>query len=300
MNVLLTGGSGFIGSHVLSKLMDSSHNILSFSKNTTFLGKNLFQIDARLSDYKNIESDILNFDPDVLLHLAWEGIPDFSSKTSYKNLINSIDFIDFIINNTKCSKFIITGSCFEYGKRNGECKESDKIEVNSYFTWAKTSLYNYLKMRTDEKGKVLNWFRLFYVYGTGQRAESLIPTLVNSIIQKKTPSVNFPLNRNDFVEVSDVAKVLIQSIDKDLLSGIYNLGSGKTISVSEICYEVEKQILNDDYISNKVLKKGRKEQNVNFWSSMEKINDSFQTLRFMSLQKGIKKYIETLNLKDFS
>ena len=248
MKVLLTGGSGFIGSHVLSNLVSSSHSVLNFPKNNKFKGKDLFQIDARLSDYKRFESDIINFDPDVLVHLAWGGIPDFSSKTSCENLFNSIDFIDFVINNTKCSKFIISGSCFEYGRKNGVCKESDRIETDSYFTWAKTSLYNYLKMRIDEKGRFLNWFRLFYVYGEGQRAESLIPTLVSSISQKKIPPLNFPLNRNDFIEVSDVANVLIQSIDLDLESGIYNLGSGKTVSVSEICYEVEKQILNDDYI----------------------------------------------------
>ena len=53
-------------------------------------------------------------------------------------------------------------------------------------------------------------------------------------------------------------------------------------------------------IYKKVLDNGFKEQNVNFWSSMEKINNNFQTLRFMSLKKGIQKYIETLNLKDFS
>ena len=84
MKVLLTGGSGFIGSHVLSNLVSSSHSVLNFPKNNKFKGKDLFQIDARLSDYKRFESDIINFDPDVLVHLAWEEYLIFHRKLHVK------------------------------------------------------------------------------------------------------------------------------------------------------------------------------------------------------------------------
>ena len=225
-----------------------------------------------------MKAGLKSFNPDVVIHLAWQGIPDYSESISRVNLNNSIDLLNFILSNSNCKKIIVSGSCWEYGKKKGACKESDPVQINSYFTWAKYSLYQYLSIKCAEKDVSINWFRIFYVYGSAQREDALIPTLIKSIGAKNTPKINTPMNKNDFIYVGDVARAFTRAIETDIPSGVYNLGSGYATSVYDICRMVEKQLLESETISNQVLENGQPEEAVNFWADMGKINNFFNNM----------------------
>ena len=278
MNVLSTGSSGFIGRHVLKLLMQSEHNIASITRSQTTADGRLTIIEGDLNSFSDIKEKVIDFKPDVIVHLAWQGIPEFSEKMCQNNLTMAINFFDRILDSTKCKKVIISGSCFEYGKKRGACKESDPVNIESYFTWAKNSLNQYLQIKCAERKITLNWFRIFYVYGPGQRAGSLIPTLIKSIAAQEIPNIKTPLNKNDFAYVGDVADAIAKAVDTDLPSGVYNLGSGTSTSVYDICRIVEKQLLGTETISNQVLENGQKEEAVNFWADMGKINIFFNNM----------------------
>jgi len=294
MNILLTGGSGFIGNHILTKLKSSSHKVLAISRNRNLSAENIFSHNGELSHIELLKFEIENFNPEIVIHLAWEGIPDFSAEMCKKNLISSIRFFRWISDNTNIKKIIVSGSCFEYGKIKGECKESDQLNVNSYFTWAKHSLNMYLSLMCTKQDVTINWFRLFYVYGIGQRKGSLIPTLIKSIGAKEIPKIKMPMNKNDFVYVEDVADTIAKAVETDLPSGVYNLGSGFTTSVYDICRIVEKQLLGSETISKHVLKNGQPEETVNFWANMEKIEYELNMTCNTSMEEGIRQYIKTI------
>lgn len=295
-NVLITGASGFIGSHLIDNKFLNTHNIAVFSRKK-ILKKNKIQlIEGDMADIDKSINKIKIFNPCVIVHLAWQGIPDFSIDMCNLNLNNSISFFNKIIENTDCKKIIISGSCFEYGQKKGECKESDPININSYFAWAKHSLSNYLFVKCAEKDITLNWFRIFYAYGPLQREESLIPTLIKKIASNKLPNINTPLNKNDFIYVKDVASIISEAIDKDLLSGLYNLGSGVSSAVYEICEIVEKYFKNSDDISGQVLKNNHNLETVNFWANMDKLKSVLDFSSFTDLNTGIKKQINSMEL----
>ena len=213
MRVLITGASGFIGTSVLHKLMKDSenHKILSLSRKASSIEKvqkkNLECESFDFSNLKLYQNRIKDFQPEVLIHLAWEGIPDFSLEMSLKNLTNSINLFRFVLSLDSCKKVIVSGSCFELDKLYGECLESEVGKPRDYFTWAKHSLNQYLSVKCIDEDVIFNWFRIFYLYGPGQREESLIPTLIKSINKSEIPKINTPKNINDFVYVEDVAKV---------------------------------------------------------------------------------------------
>ena len=213
-----------------------------------------------------------------------------------KNLNDSINFFDWALENTKCKKVIVSSSCFEYGKKHGVCKESDPVNIDSYFTWAKHSLYQYSSVKCTEKDVTLNWFRIFYVYGPGQREGSLIPTLIKSIGAKETPRINTPLNKNDFVYVENVAKAFAKAVDINLTSGVYNLGSGKATSVYDICRIVENQLLNTETISKEVKANGRQSETVNFWADMTKTKKAFSILDATPLEEGIELCVQSMEM----
>ena len=288
MKILITGSTGFIGSNLIEQLS-------TFSYEMAFLSSSKSDNEFTYFDLNNpfqSKTFLIELNPDVVIHLAWIGIPNYSEENSIKNLNSSIEFLNIIIDNTNCSKIIITGSCWEYGKQHGICSESDPLIINSYFSWAKTSLYNYLFYKCSEAKISLLWFRLFYVYGPGQRSISLIQNLIESFKLKKIPNILYPNNKNDFVYVGDVVKTIIEALNKDIPSGIYNIGSGEASSVYDICLEVENQLYKSDETSQIILKNGKKSENVNFYANTEKTNRLMNFKCDTSLKKGIENQIK--------
>ena len=84
-----------------------------------------------LNNFSSVEKKIIEFQPDTVVHLAWQGIPDYSKQNSELNLDLSIKLFNFLFKKTKCKKVIVTGSCWEYGKKNGICREDDNLNINS-------------------------------------------------------------------------------------------------------------------------------------------------------------------------
>ena len=299
MKILLTGASGFVGRHVLDALAGSGNQVLALTRQN--INTDSIQLlRGDLDNLKFLKPMIIEFQPEAVIHLTWQGIPDYSRKMSRLNLNLSIDFLDFILADTDCNKIIAAGSCWEYGKQQGACNESDTVIINNYFTWAKHALNQYLSIKCAEKDVTLNWFRIFYVYGPGQREGSLIPTLIKSIGESKTLSIKTPMNKNDFVYVGDVAKAFGKAVEIDLPSGIYNLGSGVSVSVYDVCRIVERQLLGSMTISKNVLNIGEKDEIVNFWADMSKTKKALNMFCDTPLEEGIKLHTHSLQTEVYA
>ena len=300
MKVFITGANGFVGKYVTAEVHTAGHEILASTLVNNKMEsdpKNIQWFYGDLADFNSLKPVLISFNPDVVIHLAWQGIPDYSESISKINLNNSIYLLDYILSNTNCRKILVSGSCWEYGNKQGACKESDPVIISSYFTWAKHSLNQYLQLKCTEEGVTLNWFRNFYLYGPGQRKGSLIPTLIKSIGASETPQINTPLNKNDFVYVEDIAKAFARSVDADFPSGVYNLGSGYGTSVYDVCRIVEEEILGTETISNQVLENGQQAETVNFWADMEKTQQALSISPDTSLEAGINQHILSMKLE---
>jgi len=293
VKILVTGGSGFVGSHILNKLLksDKDYQVLSFVrevKDSLKKHEDLTWAKADLNDTSSFVSKIEDFKPEVVIHSAWEGIPDFDAPNCLKNLNQSINFINTILKVQTCKKLLIPGSCFEYQRKKGICKESETLEGKDFFSWAKLSLLNYLLLQTKKNEISLGWFRLFYAYGPGQREGSLIPSIINSIQLNKLPNLSTPQNANDFIFIEDVAELFEMAIYKDFSSGIYNLGTGETSKVLEICRIIEKKILGGFDLTSRLeeeTKNSKKE--VDFFASTNKTFKTFNWKPNTNLEEGI-------------
>ena len=150
MKLLLTGASGFIGQPLVKKLIEQGHSILALSRSADLqhVSNNTDKIiyfKSSLELENRALERIKDFEPDILIHLAWEKIPDFSFETSFENLQNHIIFFRHIFTVPSLKKIIVTGSCWEYNKKMGVCTESDICVSVNFFTWAKNSLRDFLQ-----------------------------------------------------------------------------------------------------------------------------------------------------------
>ena len=99
LKILVTGASGFIGSKLVTKLSLSGHDVMGLtrSSNKKNLNENIQWLCADLSLSDTYKEEVKNFKPNVVIHLSWQDIPDFSLSKSRLNLEQSIDFLSFIL-----------------------------------------------------------------------------------------------------------------------------------------------------------------------------------------------------------
>ncbi|MBT5378516.1 MAG: NAD(P)-dependent oxidoreductase [Opitutae bacterium] len=264
MRVLLTGGSGFVGQYVLSRLISTKLEILATSSplndQERIVAGNLRWLQCDLSEPPSYSRSIIEFEPDVVIHLAWQGIPNYSAEISGLNLRNSASFLNLVATETACTQLVIAGSCMEY-QRDWVSREIDAFprigEKGSFLAWAKNSLRDYCFLLGAEKGMNVAWLRIFYVYGSGQRAGALIPTLISAATSGTGFELKNPENQNDFVYVKDVAEaIVLATMAESSINGIYDVGSGNLTAIRDICSFVEHEITGKTSNKSLMSKKG--------------------------------------------
>jgi len=295
MKIFVTGMTGFIGSR-LPKFLSASDEIYALvrpgSKGLPD-GTKVRTVRGDLSAPSAIFDELKRIRPDACIHLAWEGIPDFSYDMSQRNLDQSTQLVRCLVEECECRKLVLAGSCVEYGKPFGPCREVDPITITSYFTWVKHALCD-LGMFLAEKYPVsFVWPRFFYVYGPGQRSGSLVPSIALMLLRGEPLSVKMPLNANDFIYVDDIAEVLALAAHKDIPTGIYNFGTGKSVPVWKVCEVLEKAMGRESVCAGE-LKNSLDQATVDFWADTQQSEKVLGWRGHTDIEQGIGLYLKSL------
>jgi len=293
MNLFITGGTGFIGTHLMRLLQDSEYELQilileeeDISKNKYIQGSNIVR--GNLANTDNWIDQVKRFRPDVTLHMAWEGIPQYDAYTSMNNLMNSLNLITKL-SEIGCKRIICTGSCWEYGQTQGKLIESIAPQSTNAFTAAKNALHMMGSEIAHEHDASFIWTRLFYVYGPLQRSYSLIPSIIKNIQKGKNPEIKTPHAKNDFIYVEDVVRALDLIIQKCTKSAVYNIGSGYSTSIHEIVdlvcqyYDVSYSTVPNDNNEKKLS---------NFWADVSKIKNDTGWKPQVTIENGIQKMVD--------
>ena len=242
MKVLVVGSTGFIGSYVMDYL--ARYKDISIIATTRSLRKakkfNWFndkKINVIEFDISQTGSDVFKIlrKPDVMIHLAWDGLPDYKNinhieQNLYKNYFFLRDMISGGLKN-----LTITGTCFEYGLKNGCLSEEIKTDPVISYAIAKDSLRRFLQELQKTKKFNLIWSRLFYVYGNGQSPKSLLSQL-NAAINNKEKVFNMSGGEQlrDYLPIEKLAEYIVKIALQNKITGIINCCSGKPISIRNL------------------------------------------------------------------
>jgi nucleoside-diphosphate-sugar epimerase len=252
MRVIVTGASGFIGKELCTKLLERGHQVVGICRTNTepenMRLKFLHHVPYVMGEM--LPKEVISFSPEVLVHLAWNGIPDFSEHKCIDNVVSQLRFLKETEKLQQLKKIVAAGTCREYGAKKGACAEMERVQPDSYFSWAKQTLADYFRLVCQQRMTKLVWFRIFYIYGPGQRAESLIPTLIKAFKSNLQPEIRNSTAANDYIYIDDVISAFIYTIENKDCQGTFNLGSGKITSVAKISEIVERTIRNDSESSH--------------------------------------------------
>lgn len=301
MRVFLTGGTGFIGRYVVKHLEKEGCNILLLtcaSKENIppiMKSKKIKIVLGNLSDINKWKNKLTQFKPDTTIHMAWEDIPDYGVKKSIKNLKYGLNLFEELAE-IGCKKIICTGSCWEYGQNQGKLSEDFPTRPSNAFTTAKNALHYLGREIAKENNMQFIWTRLFYVYGPGQRGNSLIPYIINCVKEGKELRIKTPSARNDFIYVEDVAKAIVAILEKSNQNTVYNIGSGYSTSIQDII----KIIYSKLHLHCKPKDNIFNIKNVysdNFWADISKIEKEIGWEPKITIEEGIQNIIKNDSLE---
>ncbi len=219
--ILVTGGFGFIGSHLLPELYKSKNDVFTLSR-TKQISPNHFSCDFFDDDIR--ENILRNLKPDTIIHLAWETTPQkfYESKNNIKWREATIDFIEKFYKFSG-KKFIFSSTCDEYGFSNLEEKilETKPCQPKTLYGKSKNMVSDFLLNNYREKSVVL---RNFFVCGPGENKGKLLSFLIDKVIKKKPILLKRPFDQVDFIDVRDVANIISQFVNNNN-NGVFNVGS---------------------------------------------------------------------------
>ncbi len=235
MKIFITGATGFVGHHVLERLIDANHSIIALCRHQSS-SKRLFHplvrwVEGDLDgDYQNLFVDV-----DAFIHLA-SHTPnhpyDDLSRCIYWNVYASIQLAEQAIT-AGVDRFIITGTCFEYGltaDSQSYVSPMDRAQPNLSYPISKYVATEAFLGLAREKNLKLKVLRLFQVYGEGEQEFRFWPSMRRAALAGEDFDMSDGLQVRDFINVTEVAEQVLQELDfSDVIDGcplVKNVGSG--------------------------------------------------------------------------
>jgi dTDP-6-deoxy-L-talose 4-dehydrogenase (NAD+) len=237
MKVAVTGATGFIGRHVLAELERRSVETIALVRPSTAKtlvpsGDRVVQLDLHNTTPNAFE---LMGRPDVLIHLAWSGLPNYKSLHHFEQeLPAQYRFIKDLVE-SGLQSLVVAGTCFEYGMQSGSLSEDILTHPNNSYGFAKDMLRCQLEYLKAVHPFHLTWARLFYLYGEGQAENSLLPQLRQAAKRgDQVFNMSGGEQLRDYLPVAEASSHLVSLAlaNKDI--GAVNVCSGTPVSVRKL------------------------------------------------------------------
>jgi UDP-glucose 4-epimerase len=254
--IVVTGGAGFIGSHIVERFLAPGHsitvvdNLSSGSRQNLFAGADFKEIDIRS---KEIRSLIAAIAPDMLIHTAAQMSvrasmedPTFDAEVNVVGLVNILQ--SFEPGKLPYVVFLSTGGAI-YGEQDVfPATEAHALKPTSVYGLAKHVGEEYLEFWAREFGLKHAVLRLANVYGPRQNphGEAGVVAIFNKkLIAGETPTINGNGEQTrDFVYVKDVAGA-VESVCAKQVRGVFNIGTGRETSVNTLYGMIAKSLSSD-------------------------------------------------------
>ena len=182
-------------------------------------------------------SSLEAFSPHCCVHFASEGIPDFSPMRCKQNLDAGLRLIDALVRN-RVGRVVIAGTCFEYGNLSGVINETATPVNCSLWRETRTCPSKGTGSCSARAGIAYRWARVFFAYGPGQRAGSLVPQCWTAFKAGISVDIRQPRVAQDFVHVDRCRSRVSALAEGDVEPGVYNIGTGTATTVGEVVNHV--------------------------------------------------------------
>ena len=295
--ILVIGGNGFIGIHLIRKLRDIGFECFSLSLNK--LDKNnkedeIHYLYADISDFSELTKVIGQNKYDYVVNLS--GYVDHRNllngglsvfNTHFGGLLNLLRIIDL----DYVKKIVQIGSSDEYGNVKSPQNEEMREEPISPYSLGKLTCTNLLRMLHNSEKLPIVILRLFLVYGEGQGFNRFLPQIIKGCLKNESFPTSEGNQIRDFCYVSDIVDGIIATIKSEQVNGhILNLASGKPIKIKNVISKVVDIVGSGTPIFGEI--KYRSKENLSLYADISKAQKLISWEPKIDLDFGLEKTID--------
>ena len=235
--VLLTGATGFIGSHCIEPLLARGYEVHAVSSRAQTGSQpglaSWHQADLFKAD--DVTRLLAAVRPSHLLHLAWYVVPGklISSPENFPWVTSSLELVRQFTEQGG-TRLVVSGSGYEYDWRYGYCSEKlTPAAPDTVYGSCKQAL-NLLIQSFGAQAKVSTaWGRVFFLYGPREHPDRLVSSVIRSLLAGQPARCSHGRQIRDYMHVQDVAEGLVALLDSGV-EGAVNVSSGQATTLREI------------------------------------------------------------------
>jgi len=249
--ILVTGGSGFIGSHMVRELIKRNYEIAITTKYDSVyenirlynLWKKIKVIECDLRHSNSIDK-IKDFNPKIILHFAaYNDVK--GSFLNYNEALesNTIGTANLLENLKSYEQFVYISSSEVYGYQKKGLLFHEKLPPHpiSPYSIGKYAGELYAQMHMQHMHKPIKILRPFNVFGEAQSNKAVIPELIEKFIKNETVKITKGFQTREFNYVGNTVNFLHQALNKNsFFNNIVNISDGNEISIKTLAKKIQK------------------------------------------------------------
>lgn len=237
---MVTGGTGFIGSHVVRQLLNSGRDVAVVTRSAGGVDRlghvpdAVALIRADLTDSASVRRALSDWRPDACIHLAWFAEPGqyLQSLENLSALGSTLTLLQELAD-VGCTRVAMAGTCAEYDSSRGWLREDSPTDPQTLYAATKLSAALITREVARIKGLQLAWGRVFYPYGPGEDERRAVPAAIRSLLAGIPFGTTAGAQVRDYIHAEDVALAFVCLIDESA-SGVYNISSGIPITMRRV------------------------------------------------------------------
>lgn len=238
--VLVTGATGFIGSHVARTLVEGGRDVAVIVRPRSSLWRlenvveRLTVISGDLADAASLRPALEIWRPEACIHLAWYAEPGkyLTARENVPALEASLQLLDELIH-VECGQVVMTGTCAEYDTDRGYLREDGPVRPATLYAATKLSLNLIAGQIAASAGITMAWARLFFLFGPYEDERRLVPALIRALLRAEPFPATAGEQVRDYLHVADMASALC-ALAAHRVSGTVNVSSGVPVTMRQV------------------------------------------------------------------
>lgn len=252
--VLVTGGNGFLASHLIPALLELGAQVVSFDMSTDESRSNIQSFAIDLNDQESLSDFISEIQPDIVYHLAasLNRTRDFTVVNEVlKTNLNGTNNLLNALSATAYQKFIFVSTSEVYGGDmvKAPFKENSDFVPASPYSLSKYCAEKAVQTFSEIYGKSFTVLRLFNFFGKGMGQQFFLSQLIETLKNNKEFNMTKGEQIRDFLYIKDVVQAMLMVNSEKANKKVFNVCSGQGKSIKEIALDIKNEVHSESKIN---------------------------------------------------